>query len=409
MSTPPSRVIFVNRFYWPDQPATAQLLTDLAESLAATGLAVTVITSHPGGSTIPATETHRGVEIIRVGSERLGQKNLLKRTADFVRFLINARRAVARHAHAGDTLVAMTDPPLLGAALSGTAKRKRLRFIHWIQDVFPEVAITLGHKFTAVARPLRDRAWRTADLCVTLGTDMASLVRERGVPGEKIAICPNWAPEGLAHQPLSAADDLRKAWGLTGKFVVAYSGNLGRVHDFSAIIPLATALRDTPAIAFVFIGDGAQRQSLENAARAAGLTNLHFHPAQLRDRLAETLALGNVHLVTLKAGCERLVFPSKLYGIAAVGRPVFFVGPHPCEFSRIVDAHQFGLSFRPEEVSQLAAALRGLVNDPDALIKYGDAAVAFCSQGGRLHHATTRWHQLLAGKPLANTAPPASL
>ena len=45
--TPARRVIFVNRFYWPDEPATAQLLTDLAESLAASGHPVTVITSQP--------------------------------------------------------------------------------------------------------------------------------------------------------------------------------------------------------------------------------------------------------------------------------------------------------------------------------------------------------------------------
>ena len=53
--TPLHRVIFVNRFYWPEQPATAQLLTDLAESLAAAGLSITVITSHPGGTSIAAT------------------------------------------------------------------------------------------------------------------------------------------------------------------------------------------------------------------------------------------------------------------------------------------------------------------------------------------------------------------
>ena len=28
------RLVFVNRFYWPDEPATAQLLADLAEALA---------------------------------------------------------------------------------------------------------------------------------------------------------------------------------------------------------------------------------------------------------------------------------------------------------------------------------------------------------------------------------------
>jgi colanic acid biosynthesis glycosyl transferase WcaI len=403
------RIIFVNRFYWPEQPATAQLLTDLAESLATAGLSITVITSHPGNASIPVTETHHGVQIIRVGGKRLGQKNLLNRAVDFTRFLLAARREIARLAHPGDTLVAMTDPPLLGVALAGIAKRKNLRLIHWIQDVFPEVAMAVGHRFTAIARPARDRAWRNA-ACVALGTDMASFIHERGVPEDQIHLIPNWAPEGVQPLPRDAPSTaaLRTRWGLDGKLIVAYSGNLGRVHDFSAIIPLAESLRADTDIVFVFIGDGAQRPALEAAARAAGLTNIHFHPAQPRETLAATLALGDIHLVTLKRGCERLVFPSKLYGIAAVARPVFFVGPRPSEFSRLVDAHHFGLGFRPDEVPQLAQALRGFAKDRNALDKYSVAALAFSEGEGRLHHATARWLQLLTGNPLANNsgAPP---
>ncbi len=419
MSPPPPRVIFVNRFYWPDQPATAQLLTDLAESLAASGLPITVITSHPGDASIPSEETHNGVHIIRVGEKRLGQKNLLKRTADFARFLLAARRAVAKHARAGDTLVAMTDPPLLGVALSGPAKRKNLRLIHWVQDVFPEVAMAVGHRFTALARPLRDRAWRNASACVALGTDMAYLLRERGVPASQIHIIPNWAPEGLTPLPSSGSTlhplpsilysstaALRHRWNLEGKLIVAYSGNLGRVHDFSAIIPLATELRADPNIAFVFIGDGAQRPALESAARAAGLTNIHFHPAQPRDQLAATLALGDIHLVTLRSGCERLVFPSKLYGIAAAGRPTLFIGPRDCEVARVIESHGFGNAFTAAsaDIPRLAATLRKLRADSAQRLSLGQAAAAFCEKEGRLHHATTRWLSLLSGNPLANTS-----
>src|SRR5258707_13278461 len=39
------RVIFVNRFYAPDQSATAQILTDLAEHLASLGWDVEIVTS----------------------------------------------------------------------------------------------------------------------------------------------------------------------------------------------------------------------------------------------------------------------------------------------------------------------------------------------------------------------------
>jgi colanic acid biosynthesis glycosyl transferase WcaI len=410
---PQPRVIFVNRFYWPDQPATAQLLTDLAESLAAAGLSITVITSHPGGASIPVTETRHGVQIIRVGEKRLGQKNLLKRTADFARFLLAARRAVTRHAHPGDTLVAMTDPPLLGVALAGPAKQKKLRLIHWVQDVFPEVAMAVGHKFTTLARPSRDRAWRNASACVALGTDMASLLREHGVPADQIHLIPNWSPEGLQPLPPDSPStvSLRTRWHLDGKLVVAYSGNLGRVHDFTAIIPLATELRADTDIAFVFIGDGAQRPALEAAARAAGLSNIHFHPAQPRDQLAATLALGDIHLVTLRTGCERLVFPSKLYGIAAVGRPALFIGPRNCEVARVIESNGFGHAFTHStaDIPRLAAALRTLRADSAHRLTLGSAAASFCAREARLHHASTLWYKLLTGNPLADTSPPSSL
>jgi hypothetical protein len=240
---------------------------------------------------------------------------------------------------------------------------------------------------------------------------MASLVRERGVPDSQIHVCPNWAPEGLTLQPLETAEALRVRWGLAGKFVVAYSGNLGRVHDFSAIIPLAESLRGDTDIAFVFIGDGAQRPALAAAARAHNLPNIHFHPAQPRDQLATTLALGDVHLVTLREGCERLVFPSKLYGIAAVGRPVIFIGPPECEVARVIESNGFGHAFTagPAEIVRLADGLRALRDDAARQVALGRSAREFCDREGRLHHATARWIKLLVGNPLANTSSSASL
>jgi colanic acid biosynthesis glycosyl transferase WcaI len=399
--SPPARIFFVNRFYWPDEPATGQLLTDLAASLAAAGLRITILTSHPGGSSVPLRETRRDVEIIRVRGSRLGRKNLAARVLDFATFLLGARRALARLAVPGDTVVALTDPPLLGAVLAGLARQKNLRLIHWVQDVFPEVAMNAGHRLAACTRGWRDRAWLGAAGCIVLGTDMAALVRKRGVPESQIHIIPNWAPVGLAPLPHHAADGLRERWGLQGKLVVVYSGNLGRVHDFSAIVPLAISLRDDTDIAFVFIGDGARRAALEADVRAHGLTSVHFHPAQPREQLAETLALGDVHLVTLRAGCEELVFPSKLYGIAAVGRPVIFIGPRMCEVARLIEERGFGLAFGHAEIGSLADALRALRDDPQRRAALGAAAAEFSLRAGRLSHASASWQSLLLGKPLA--------
>ena len=109
------RALFLNRFYWPDEPATAQLLTDLAEALAARPLAVVVITSHPGGPAVPAEETRRGVRILRVRGSRWALRlGLIGKAADYGSFYLAALWRLLLTARRGDTVVAMTDPPLLG-------------------------------------------------------------------------------------------------------------------------------------------------------------------------------------------------------------------------------------------------------------------------------------------------------
>jgi colanic acid biosynthesis glycosyl transferase WcaI len=387
-------LIFINRFYWPDEPATAQLLTDLAEGLAATGERVTVITSHNGRAELSGDELHQGVQIRRVHSTRWGQKNLAGRTLDFMAFSLGALIRLARITRPGDTVVVMTDPPLLAIFAAKLAQGRGARVVFWVQDIYPELAMALaGAKWLRIFRPLRDRAWRRAGACVVPGDDMAAFLAGRGV--EKIATIPNWAPTGLTRMPPGAADALRDTWGLRGKFIAAYSGNLGRVHDLMPLLDAAAALQSETDIVFVFIGNGAQRDALETTAQERGLKNVRFFPAQPRTQLAETLALGDVHFVTLRPGCEPLVFPSKLHGIAAVGRPMLFVGPRDCSLARLVTGRGMGAVFSREETALLAETIRSLHGDPARQRAWSEAAERFHRETGGVERAVADWHKLL--------------
>jgi colanic acid biosynthesis glycosyl transferase WcaI len=387
-------LIFINRFYWPDEPATAQLLTDLAEGLAATGERVTVITSHNGRAEIPCDELHQGVHIRRVRSTRWGQKNLAGRALDFTAFSLGALIRLARIARPDDTVVVMTDPPLLAILATPLARWRGARVTHWVQDIYPELAMALaGAKWLRIFRPLRDRAWRRAGACVVPGDDMAAFLAGRGV--KKIAVIPNWAPAGLTPMPPGAADALRDTWGFRGKFIAAYSGNLGRVHDLMPLLDAAAALQSETDIVFIFIGDGAQRYALETTAQERGLNSVRFFPAQPRTQLAETLALGDVHFVTLRPGCEPLVFPSKLHGIAAVGRPMLFVGPRDCSLARLVTGRGMGAVFSREETALLAETIRSLHGDPARQRAWSEAAERFHRETGGVERAVADWHKLL--------------
>lgn len=390
------RLIFVNRFYWPETPATAQLLTDLAEGLAARGHDVTIITSAPAGKTNLRCETHRGVRIQRVRGTRWARVGLLGKAVDFASFYLGALVRLLLDTPHGATVVALTDPPLLAIGVGWVARLRRARTVHWVQDIYPELAIELaGQSWLSFVRPLRDRAWWQAAACVTLGTDMAALLQGAGVTADKIKLVPNWGPDGTVALPRAAGAALRADWGLGDKFVVAYSGNLGRVHDLEPVLAVAARLRDEPGIAFLFVGDGAQRAALQATAVRLGLANVIFRPPQPRARLAESLAVGDLHLVTLRPGCERLVFPSKLYGIAAAGRPVCFIGPRECEVARIVREHDLGHAAGREDADELAAFIRRLARDPAAAARHAAAAQRF-AQIHEAAAAVTAWESLLA-------------
>ena len=393
MSLP--RVIFVNRVYWPSLAATAQLLTDLAEGLVPRlpGWQIHVIAAGAESG-----ERH-GVVVHRTGAmDRPG--GLLSRALNYRRFQRAACRQLEALVEPGDVVVAMTDPPLLGAAVARVAQRHGARIVHWIQDIYPEIVTAhLGALTTLPLLPLRagrDRAWRDADQCVTLGEDMARTVTARGVPPDKVSIAPNWAPRELEAVPAPAAIAGRRAhWGLAGKFIVAYSGNLGRVHEFDTVLNAAELLRPHPEIVFAFIGTGARFEQVRSAAHARGLDNVRLLPPEPREHLAAALAAADAQLVTLKPGFAGLVYPSKLAGVLAAARPVLFVGPVDGEIARLVEHGPCGAVSAPGDGVHLADTVLQWQADAALRAQLGRQARAAYEKHFTFGAALARWEEIL--------------
>ncbi len=388
-------VVFVNRVYWPDTAATAQLLTDLATHLAANGWRVTVITSTTSRAAAKS-EVHDGVKIVRVATRRIQSHGVTAKAWAFATFYLGSLWAMARTVRRGSTLVVMTDPPLLAVPASAVARLRGARVIHWIHDIYPEIAVAVsGHRTLNILRPFRNSAWRRADVCVTLGTEMADVVESASVSHERIRIIPNWPPIGL--ETPSTADRgsaLRQHFGFTRSFVVMYSGNLGRVHDLDGITAAAELLRPRRDIQFAFVGGGPQRAQLESQVATRRLEHVRFLPVQPRELLADSLAMADIHLITLRHGCERYVFPSKLYGIVAVGRPVLFVGPPDCELADSVVNHGFGVAVPSGDAVALARTIEALASDPARVARLRARATEFATTV-TFNRAARAWEEAL--------------
>jgi glycosyltransferase involved in cell wall biosynthesis len=223
---------------------------------------------------------------------------------------------------------------------------------------------------------LRDRSLARAACNVALGERMAARLRARGVSGERIAVIPNWA-DGEAIRPLEhAANPLRREWGLAEAFVAGYSGNMGRVHEFETILNAARRLRHERGVRFVLIGDGRWRAWIEEEARRDRLDAVLLKPYQPRESLTMSLGLADVHLVSLQPSMEGLVVPSKVYGIAAAGRPLVYIGDPGGEIGEIVSRYDVGLAVRAGDAEALATALLELRADPRRRLAMGARARA---------------------------------
>ncbi len=400
------RLIFVNRFFFPDHSATSQILSDLAFHLAEKGREVAVVTSaqiyDAPRTSLPEFETVNGVQVHRVPSSRFGRGSLVGRSLDYLTFYRSARRRLTGLARPGDLIVTKTDPPLLSLPVLAAARRRGAGLINWLQDLYPEIAVALDVPLVrspVLARQLarrRDRSLQAAEANVVLGELMAEKLAALGVAPARIHVIPNWCND-LELRPVAQADNpLRHAWGLQDKFVFGYSGNLGRAHQFETVLAAAASLRDDARFVFAMIGGGKRYQELRSAVERYGLAgSFRFMPYQPRQALAQSLGVCDAHWISLNPRVEGLLVPSKFYGIAAAGRPIVMIGDPDGELGRLVTAQSCGFAVKPGDAATLIGILQRLARDPNAVAQMGARARALLETRFSRAQAFERWGRLL--------------
>jgi glycosyltransferase involved in cell wall biosynthesis len=399
-----SRVVFVNRYFYPDESATAQLLADLAFGLAAHGFDVHIVTSRQlygaPEARLAAREIVRGVTVHRIWTTRFGRRRLLGRALDYASFYVMCAIALLGLLRAADIVVAKTDPPLVSLVAALAARFKGALLVNWLQDIFPEVASRLGAiplpaVLDRVLRSLRDASLRSAAANVVLGSRMLEYLSARRVPPSKFRVIENWADTELLRPKLPGESALRRRMDLMGKFVIGYSGNLGRAHEIETLVGAAEKLRSDDQIAFLFIGGGVKMDELKSLVEQRGLPNFNFLPYQPREQLEDSLAAADVHLVSLVPSLEGLVVPSKFYGILAVGRPVLFIGDSDGELSRVIGASRCGLVAAEGNSAALLDAIKNLANDTQRRSAMGLAARELLCARFSAKRALAAWTELL--------------
>jgi glycosyltransferase involved in cell wall biosynthesis len=369
-----TRVLFLNRSFWPDREATGQFLTELCDDLSRDHEVTIVAGPSPqrgfAGFRLWSHEQRGKVSIVRTWGTGFSKSNLVGRLVNLGTYYLLAAVAAFRLPRP-DVIVAETDPPLLGALAAVLKRRWGCRLIYNVRDLYPDIAeVTGGVRnplLLGLLRRANDFAYKRADLIVTLGHDMASRIVAKGVPADKVAVVPDWV-DCERIRPLES-NPFRRNFG--EKFVVMYSGNIGLSQQLEAVLEAARELRDDQRIIFALIGEGARKQWLEQRALAMGLSNVIFMPYQPLENLAESLSAADLHLIPLAPGAAGCLVPSKIYGILAAGRPFVAMMEENAEVAQIAREEAVGFVVRPGDVDALAGAIREAADAPQRLKQMG--------------------------------------
>jgi colanic acid biosynthesis glycosyl transferase WcaI len=362
----------------PDTAPTGEVITRIVDEFIAAGERVHIVTALPWyrnhaiedgytGRLVRREKTSWG-SIIRVHPfPGKSKSNLLRRAVGFGFFSVLAGVCTlfAGGIHRRPRAIISMSPPLTLGLTGWLASR--LRFcpsVFNIQDVFPDAAVETGAitntRIIAAARWLERVSYHRSDVVVVLSDDLKANVVAKVSPrhAHKVKVIPNFVDADRI-RPMNRMTSYRTELGIGNETVVMYAGNVGYSQSLEMVIETA---RHMPDVTFVINGDGSARKELE--ASAMGVSNVKFAGYQPRDRVAEVLASGDIHVVPLRTGLGAVSVPSKTYSILAASRPVVAAIDEGTEVTRILQQSGAGISVPPDAQDEFARAIALLVADP---------------------------------------------
>lgn len=370
------KILYVSQYFPPEMGAPAARAAELSRHWAASGHQVTVLTgfpNHPTGVVAPeyrarfrrlvAREKTDGVNVVRTWLLPFPNRKAHERMLNYSSFCMSAA-TTGMFLSRPDVVIATSPQLLVGLSGWWLAHWKRVPFVFEVRDLWPEslVAVGMGNVNSPLHRSLAKIAgflYRRSDRVVVVTPAFEDyLVKHWNVPREKISVVENGVETQLfAPQPATA---LRRELDLEGKFVVSYIGTMGMAHGLETIIATAARLQDTnPRIAFLLVGEGADKDRIVALARERGLNNLRFIDQQPREKIPAYICASDVCLVLLKnADLFKTVIPTKMLEFMSCARPVILGVDGQAR--AILEEARGGLVIEPENSNALMNAIRSL-------------------------------------------------
>lgn len=265
-----------------------------------------------------------------------------------------------------DVVIASSTYPLDIKVARKIARASGALLVYEVHDLWPLSLIELAgksrwHPMVMWCGAAERSAYRHADLVISMLPKVHAHMQARGLDLMKLFVVPNgvspdaWTPE--AQEPLradaAAAVERARSKGYT---VVGYAGSMGLPNALDTLIDASTMLR-SERFAFILVGDGHERERLQQRAKDAKLSTVLFLPPVPKAQMPALLsAIDIAYIGWMRAPIYRFgIAPNKLMDYMMAGCAVLHsvaAGNDP-----VLDA-ECGLTVQPEDATAVARGLR---------------------------------------------------
>jgi len=247
------------------------------------------------------------------------------------------------------------------------AQARGVPVVNWVFDLFPDVLVESGKLRRGglgerALGGITGRTFRGAAANVFLGEHLRAFAESRyGKAAGAMVI-----PIGADSLTIAAGVPMARPPGAPVRLL--YCGNLGHMHDIDTVIP---AVRDPgpPGWTLEFRGHGSGLRRLSALADPdARTTRVTFGDSLPDEEWARVMRAADVALVTMKAGAEDLVMPSKTYSAMMAGQAVLAICPAVSDLAHTVLRDDAGWVVAPGDAAGLRALLQRLATAPDEVL-----------------------------------------
>ncbi|HEX9117323.1 MAG TPA: glycosyltransferase family 4 protein [Anaerolineae bacterium] len=408
-----TNVLILTLVFPPDSVSTATIMGNLAEDLKSQGCQVTVVTTTPHYNRdleaeraqplrnhwgpLLKTSEYRGITVYHVSMPRKG-KNIGLRLLSWLGFHFLSTVAGMTVIPRPDVIVTPSPPLTIGLSAWILAGFYRAPFIYNVQELYPDVAVSLGalknRYLIGLLQRLERFVYAKAARITTIAPRMRGRILEKGVPPQKVELIPNFVD--LEDMPPAPKDNaFSRRYGVHDKFLVSYAGNMGVPQGLDKFVDAAAILRDESGIHFMLLGNGSEKDALEQRAAGYGLANLQILPYQPYSLMPDIYGASDVCLVAQAAetGCDAV--PSKVYRIMACGRPVLAVTDLTSDLAALVTGVRCGAAIQAGRAEALAEAIAAAYRNQDAWRAMGERGRQHVVQNYTRPAVTGQYYRLI--------------